>query len=148
MDSAWTPCLLEEEIQDLIDKDIPAAYINIQKKIRPVPDPKGEGFLCAFLDADSNKCKIYQMRPFECQLYPFLINLRNNKVVLTVDLNCPYVQENINKKEFKEYAGYLAAYLNSPEQLEILTDNPQIIQAYEDVRDVIELKFPGPDAPK
>ena len=148
MDSAWTPCLLEEEIQDLIDKDIPAAYINIQKKIRPVPDPKGEGFLCAFLDADSNKCKIYQMRPFECQLYPFLINLRNNKVVLTVDLNCPYVQENMNKKEFKEYADYLAAYLNSPEQLEILTDNPQIIQAYEDVRDVIELKFPGPDAPK
>ena len=142
MDSAWTPCLLEEEVQDLIDKDIPAAYINIQKKIRPVPNPKGEGFLCAFLNADSNKCKIYQVRPFECQLYPFLITLRDKKVILTVDLNCPYVKENMDKKEFKEYVTYLSVYLNSPGQLEMLKDNPQIIQAYEDVLDVIELQFP------
>lgn len=146
IDSVWTPCLLEEEVQDLLDKDIPAAYINMQRKIQPVPDPKGEGFLCAFLEAQSNKCKIYNLRPFECQLYPFLINLRNKKVVLTVDLNCPYIKEAINKKEFKEYAEYLAAYLNSKEQLEMLMDNPQIIQAYEDVTDLIELKFP--DAPK
>ena len=146
MGSAWTPCLLEEEVQELIDKDIPPAYINMQKKIRPVPNPKGEGFVCAFFDAESNKCKIYTMRPFECQLYPFLINLRNKKVVLTVDLNCPYVKENMHKKEFKEYVSYLSVYLNSPAQLEMLKDNPQIIQAYEDVLDVIELKFP--DAPE
>ncbi len=142
MDSVWTPCLLEEEVQDLIDKDIPPAYINMQRKIRPVPNPKGEGFVCAFFEAGSNKCKIYQMRPFECQLYPFLINLRNKKVVLTVDLNCPYAKENMNKKEFKEYVNYLSAYLDSPKQLEMLKDNPQIIQAYEDVLDVIELNLP------
>ncbi|MDO8661687.1 MAG: YkgJ family cysteine cluster protein [Candidatus Omnitrophota bacterium] len=146
MDSVWTPCLLEEEVQDLIDKDIPPAYINMQRKIRPVPSPKGEGFVCAFFECGSNKCKIYQTRPFECQLYPFLINLRDKKVVLTVDLNCPYVKENMRKKEFKEYADYLSAYLNSPKQLEMLKDNPQIIQAYEDVLDLIELKLP--DAPE
>ena len=146
MDSVWTPCLLEEEVQDLIDKDIPPAYINMQKKIRPVPNPTGEGFICAFFASQENKCKIYQLRPFECQLYPFLINLRHKKVILTVDLNCPYINEKINTKEFKEYAEYLAAYLNSPEQLEMLRDNPQIIQAYEDVLDVVELRLP--DAPK
>ena len=146
MDSVWTPCLLEEEVQDLIDKHIPPAYINMQRKIRPVPNPKGEGFVCAFLEAESNKCKIYGMRPFECQLYPFLINLRQKKVVLTVDLNCPYVKENMHKKEFKGYVAYLSAYLNAPQQVEMLKDNPQIIQAYEDVLDVIELK--SLDAPK
>ncbi len=148
MDSAWLPCLLEEEIQDLIDKDTPPAYINMQKKIRPLPNPGGEGFICAFFDAVGNKCKIYGTRPFECQLYPFLINLRQKKVVLTVDLNCPYVKENINKKEFKEYVEYLSAYLNSSAQLKMLKDNPQIIQAYEDVLDVIELTEFPPDAPK
>lgn len=142
IDSVWTPCLLEEEIQDLLDKDIPSAYINMQKKIRPVPNPKGEGFVCAFFDPGSNKCRIYALRPFECQLYPFLINLRDKKVILTVDLNCPYLKENMGKKEFKEYVNYLSAYLNSPKQLEMLKDNPQIIQAYEDVLDVIELKLP------
>ena len=142
IDSVWTPCLLEEEIQDFIDKDIPAAYINMQKKICPVPDPRGEGFVCAFFESADNKCRIYNMRPFECQLYPFLLNMRNKKVMLTVDLNCPYVSENMDKKEFKEYVDYLTAYLNTPEQLEILIDNPQIIQAYEDVSDVVEIKLP------
>ncbi|MDD5567936.1 MAG: YkgJ family cysteine cluster protein [Candidatus Omnitrophica bacterium] len=141
INSVWTPCLLEEEVQDLIDQDIPPAYINMQKKINPIPNPKGEGFVCAFFASESNKCKIYAIRPFECQLYPFLINLRDKKVVLTVDLNCPYIEENIGKKEFKEYVSYLSSYLNSPEQLEMLKDNPQIIQAYEDVLDVIELKL-------
>lgn len=143
IDSVWTPCLLEEEVQELLDKDIPPAYINMQKKILPVSNPRGEGFFCAFFEAESNKCKIYRMRPFECQLYPFLINLRDKKVILTVDLNCLYVKENIHKKEFKEYTDYLSAYLNSPQQLEMLKDNPQIIQAYEDVLDVIELQLPN-----
>ncbi len=141
-DSVWAPCLLEEEVQDLIDKDIPGAYINMQRRIHPVPNPKGEGFLCAFFAAGENKCKIYGQRPFECQLYPFLINLRQRKVVLTLDLNCPYVSENLKTEKFKEYASYLTADLNSPKQLEILKDNPQIIQAYEDVLDVIELQLP------
>jgi Fe-S-cluster containining protein len=146
LDSVWSPCLLEEEVQDLIDKDIPPAYINMQRKIRPVPNPGGEGFICAFLEHKTNRCKIYGFRPFECQLYPFLISLRKDKVVLTIDLNCPYAKDNLNTKEFKDYAESLAAYLNSPEQMEILRDNPQLIQAYEDVLDVVELRFP--DAPK
>lgn len=146
IDSAWTPCLLEEEVQDLMAKDIPAAYINMQRKIRPIPHPNGKGFICAFFEYASNKCKIYAMRPLECQLYPFLINLRPKKVVLTIDLNCPYVKENMHKNGFKEYVDYLSAYLNAPKQREMLEDNPQIIQAYEDVLEVIDLKLP--DAPK
>ena len=82
------------------------------------------------------------MRPFECQLYPFLLNLRGKKIILTVDLNCPYVKEKMNTPEFKEYVSYLTAFLNSPEQLEILKDNPHILQAYEDVREIVELNFP------
>lgn len=146
IDSVWTPCLLEEEVQNLIDKDIPAAYINMQRKIRPVPNANNDGYLCAFLKVESNECKIYSFRPFECQLYPFLINLRRGKAVLTVDLNCPYAKDNLHKEEFNEYVKYLTQYLNSPAQLEMLKDNPQIIQAYEDVLDVVELK--QPDAPK
>lgn len=142
IDSVWSPCLLEEEVLNLMDKKIPPAYINMQRKIRPIPNPKGDGFICAFFEAEFNKCKIYAFRPFECQLYPFLINLRDKKVVLTVDLNCPYVKEKMNTKEFKEYAEYLSSYLNTPDQLEILKDNPQIIQAYEDVMDVVELQLP------
>lgn len=138
-DSVWSPCLLEEDIQEMLDNSIPPAIISMDKKIIPIPNKEALGYICPFLVEAGNKCKIYSFRPFECQLYPFLINLRKKKVVLTVDLNCPFIKENLNSKEFKEYAEYLERFLNSPQQLELLKDNPQIIQAYEDVLDVVEL---------
>lgn len=142
IDSAWSPCLLDEEIQDLLDKKIPPAAISSGKKLLPVPNPKGEGFICPFLDIEKNKCKIYGFRPFECQLYPFLINLSQGKAILTLDLNCPFVAENLQNEEFKKYTAYLIALLNSSAWLNTLKDNPQIIQAYEEVLDVIELELP------
>ena len=140
-DSVWSPCLLDEEIQNFLDKNIPPACLSLDKKLIPLPNPQGEGYICSFFDVQGNKCKIYEFRPFECQLYPFLISLRNKKVLLTVDLNCPYIKEKINSKEFKEYTDYLTNFLNSPKQLELLKDNPHIIRAYEEVLDVIELNI-------
>ncbi len=139
-DSVWLPCLLDEEIQDLINTDIPGVYLTLDKRIEPLTNPSGEGFICPFLDSGDNKCKIYTKRPFECQLYPFLINLRGKKIVLTIDLNCCYVQEKLNTQEFKEYAGYLSQLLNSPAQIKLLKENPQILQAYEEVSEIVELK--------
>ena len=142
-DSVWSPCLLDEEIQELIDKKgIPVASISVNRRIQPVINPDSSDFICPFLGAQDNKCKIYDMRPFECQLYPFLINFRKSKVLLTVDLNCPYVYENIDTQEAKDYIAYLTVYLNSPKLIRMLKDNPQIIQAYEEVREVAELNLP------
>lgn len=138
--SVWLPCLLDEEIQDLLDRKIPPASISMDKKIPPIPHPKSEGFICAFLDIKENKCKIYDFRPLECQLYPFLINLRGKRVILSVDLNCPYIRENLNSKESKEYIDYLVTFVNSPKQIKLLKGNPQILKAYEEVAKIVELK--------
>lgn len=138
--SVWAPCLLDEEIQGLLDKKIPSASISIDKRIHPVP-AEGAAFICPFLGPQDNKCKTYEFRPFECQLYPFLVCLRDKKILLTVDLNCPYIRQKLNSKELKEYTEYLATFLNSPEQLKSLKNNPQILQAYEEVLDIVELKI-------
>ena len=143
INSVWSPCLLDEEIQELLDKKgIPVVSISISRRICPVASPNGVDFVCPYLGIPDNKCQIYDSRPFECQLYPFLINLRKDKVLLTVDLNCPYVYEKINSREIEDYITYLAGYLNSPKQLKMLKNNPQIIQAYEEVREVAELNLP------
>lgn len=139
--SVWLPCLMDEEIQELLDRKIPPAAISVDRKIQPNPHPEGEGFICAFFDVQDNKCKIYDWRPFECQLYPFLINLRGEKIILTVDLNCPYLEGNLESKEFKEYTDYLISLLNSPAQIRLLKDNPQFLKAYEGISEVIELKI-------
>ena len=105
----------------------------------PIPNPKGEGYICAFFDIGTNKCRVYDLRPFECRLYPFLITLRGKKVLLTVDLNCPYIREKLKTKEFKEYTDYLTSFLNSPARIRMLKDNPHILCAYEDVLDILHL---------
>lgn len=140
--SVWSPCLLDEEIQDLLDKKIPPASISADRRAHPVPAEKG-GYICPFLNQQENKCQIYGFRPFECQIYPFLICLRDKKVLLTIDLNCEYIKQNLNSKELKDYIDYLTNLLNSPKQLKILKNNPQIIQAYEEVLDIVEIKIPG-----
>ena len=121
-------------------KDIPAASISPDRRLHLIPNPKAEGFICPFLNIADNKCKIYAIRPFECQLYPFLLTLRGKKVILTVDLNCPYAKEKANSQEFKDYTEYLSAYLNAPAQIKILKENPQVLQAYEEVLDILELE--------
>ncbi len=141
--SVWLPCLTDEEALGFADRPgIPAVSVSPDKRIQPVPHPDGEGFICAFLDFKQNSCRIYPLRPFECRLYPFLINLRAKKVLLTVDLNCPYVREHLQEAAFKEYTAELAAYLNQPAQLKMLRNNPQLIQAYEQVAEIVELKLP------
>ena len=126
VNSVWSPCLLDEEGG---------------RRICPVDNPNGADFVCPYLEVSDNKFKIYDLRPFECQLQPFLINLRKGKVLLTVDLNCPYVYEKINSQEAKDYIVYLTNYLNSPKQLKMLKSNLQIIQAYEEVREVAEINL-------
>lgn len=140
-DSVWVPCLLEEEVQVLLDKDIPHAALSKDKRLMVIPHGAEGQFICPFLQVADNACSIYSFRPFECQLYPFLINLRGKKIILTVDLNCPYVQETIKSNEFKEYAENLAQFLNSPAQLKMLKDNPQLLVAYEQVAEVVELNL-------
>ena len=149
-DSVWSPCLLDEEIEELSKHNIPPAAITQDKKIRLVPFPEknnnlpahvGPIFICPFLNMQNNKCEIYFVRPLECQLYPFLINKRDKKVFLSVDLGCPYVKENIETTEFKEYTRYLFDLLNSLKFLAMIRSNPQIIQAYEDAKDLIELNI-------
>jgi len=127
--TVWSPCLLEEEKERLAEK------------IKLLPAARQGSFICASFNPAQNKCIIYPLRPFECQLYPFLINFKANKVFLAVDLNCPFVQENAGTQGFKEYVRKLADFFNSQEQRNILKGNPQIIQAYKEAQDLIELNI-------
>lgn len=144
-DSIWSPCLLDEEIQALLDKkDISSTYISSKHRLFLISNPqKQESYICPFLNIADNKCRIYDFRPFECQLYPFLINFRHNKIILTVDLNCPYLREHLNAKESKEYTEYLTAFLNNPGQIKILKNNPHLLINYEEISNNLELKILG-----
>jgi hypothetical protein len=60
---------------------------------------------------------------------------------LAIDLKCPYAEENLESEIFKKYTRYLVERLNRPRRLSILRNNPQIIQEYPGVLNLVELKI-------
>lgn len=146
--SIWSPGVLNEEIQLFLEDNISSLIICENKKIRLIR--RGNIFICPFLNLQDNKCKIYPFRPFECQMYPFLINRRKEKIFLAVDLGCAFIKKNLPRttvvrglhtQEFKKYVRYLDEFFNNASELDRLRNNPQIVQTYEDALDLSELKF-------
>lgn len=136
-DSVWIPHLLKEEESALL-KAKGAGNISYQK-ICPVRSKNEDIFLCSFLSASRNKCGIYLERPFECQLYPFLLNSSQRRVYLAEDPHCPYLKEKKGSNELKEYIDYLIAFINSPAQLKYIQGNLQIIHEYPGVENIAKL---------
>jgi Fe-S-cluster containining protein len=140
-DTIWSPGLLEEDRQRLLKNNIPVAFITTENRIRLSYYQRQDYFVCAFFSPQDNKCKIYAFRPFECKLYPFLVNIRRKKVFLAVDIKCPFVKESFKTAKFKKHTKYLAEILNTPAFLAILKKNSQVIQSYPDAIDLRELKI-------
>lgn len=131
-DSVWNVRLLREENNSFCGKNF---AIELLENI-------GQGnFVCKFLNTVDNKCLVYARRPFECRLYPFLINRRSDKIYLSLDLQCPYARSNLKNQAFNIYFRYLAGLFNTPQYKNVLKNNPHIIQEYGSGEDVIELKF-------
>ncbi len=141
LNSAWSPALLDKEIEELMEDNIPPSVITPEKHLRVEPFEGENNFVCALLNTTNNKCKVYQSRPLECQIYPFVVNLHGAKVFLAVDLRCPFAQSNKDNDEFEDYIEYLAEFLNRPQQLATLRSNPQIIQQYMDVLNLVEINL-------
>ena len=65
---------------------------------------------CTFFDDKDNTCRIYDNRPFECQLYPFLLTNEHNKINVHVHLSCPHIQDHLSTDEFEKFRGELKTF--------------------------------------
>lgn len=119
---------------------IPPVIVSSEKTIISILSPRDNNYVCPLLNLENNKCKIYDSRPFECQLYPFLIQKNQGKIFLSLDLHCPFANENKEQASFKEYGRYLTALLQDPEAVKTLEQNPQIAKAYPDVLNLVEVR--------
>jgi len=134
----WAPNLLDKEISLLSKRS--AGSISTDKKIKPVFSKDKDIFFCPFLNYSDNKCRAYSCRPFECRLYPFLINRSAGRVYLAADPNCPFIAGKMETKQFKDYAAYLARLLNGRAFRKMLKDNPQVIQEYPQAANIALIK--------
>lgn len=109
-------------------------------KIKLIPrNSEVNNFLCPFLNTKDNKCRIYASRPFDCQLYPFLINRKGKNIFLALDQNCAFIKENPKAPALMEYAVALAKLFSNPQYKKLFEDNPEIIQEYLGTSNLIEI---------
>ncbi len=95
----------------------------------PRLQPCGSGFRCPAFNEQMNGCTIYSVRPLDCRLYPFVLtkDASQTKVILSMDVKCPYIQEHGTDLETLAYIQRLADYLEMPVGRDYLKENPNII---------------------
>lgn len=163
IDSFLRPYFTEAEIRAAIAHGIPEAAFPRHEgcQIEVVPHPAGEGYLCPAFDPVTSRCRIYEVRPFDCQLYPFVImwDSAQKMVVLGWDTKCPYLMAQTQGRSQTDSSRHLANghLLLSPEcqtiaeavatrieaaaMLDVLAAHPALITRYQD--DVVVLRALG-----
>ncbi len=125
-ESVWKPHLLQEE-------KVALGEINI------IANPVQDNYICQRLELQSNKCGIYNNRPFDCRFYPFLFSRKKGKFFLSLDTNCAYVSQKGKEAQFQRYINDFIEFVRGPHFLDILRRNPQLLQEYDGVLDLVEL---------
>ena len=99
---------------------------------------------CSFFNSEGNTCRIYQQRPFECQLYPFVLSRNSGKAGIFVHLNCPFIQQTRHKPEFEKYVVYLKKFFQTKDTVDLIQENPELIGDYSAYGDELEYLFSLP----
>ena len=117
----WLPHLLKAD-----EKQLGISCVKAKKS-------DDSPLVCQFLNESSHICSVYEKRPFECLLYPFLIVKNNNSLDLTAHLGCPYIIKHVNSIEFREYANYLVKILLQPQILKLFKHDSDKFHCYPDI---------------
>ena len=138
--SRWRPKLTREEEQHSL-----AQKIFAKTEIDP------DGYLktaeergvcrCQFFNLKDNTCPIYKYRPFECRLYPFILHKKDDKIVVSVHLNCPYIHETRNTPKFQAFAGELRQFFEEPSTKEFVKRNVLDIGSYDEYASELDYLF-------
>ena len=141
-DSAWRPRIAETEKKQVSTKPGLAEKIFSKAKIADDGQLKAVAchglYICTFFNPEHNTCGIYHARPFDCQLYPFVLTRSAGKTVVSVHLNCPYVQEKKNSTEFQDYVSYLQEFFRREDVKTFLNKNPSLVGDYSQYREELE----------
>jgi len=99
----------------------------------------GRGFRCPCFSVSDNRCLIYRFRPFECQLYPFLLVKKGAQFFLGCDRQCLYIKS-ADKKQLQAYQKYLEKELKKKKTVSFLKRYRDLFVEYDSVD--LELLFP------
>jgi len=147
-DKYFATLFTDKEIETLkskgVFKDVFKPYRK-SKKVFQIQLIKSEAdkkmWVCPYLDEKSHLCQIYEVRPLDCKLWPFIFMLDKNKNVILACFkkNMCQITENMNKIEFKKYTDdWLAECVEKYNIFEFINLYPEFIWDYEPETVVIQ----------
>ena len=131
-DSFLAPYFTHDEINAVVEYNFPNFVDNNGGKI--ILTSFNEGYICPVFNPSTSRCKIYDIRPLDCVIYPFAImwSADGREIVLGLDMKCPYVAEFINSDSLKEAVAEMRNTMDSSLVLDIISENPGLIGPYQD----------------
>ncbi|GJL56278.1 MAG: hypothetical protein NPIRA02_34100 [Nitrospirales bacterium] len=94
-ESFLRPFFTKPEIGQAITGGVDSKFFSNAEgcQVDVVPNPSGEGYVCPAFDAETSHCRIYDVRPLDCQIYPFVLmwDQQHESVLLGWDSKCPFL---------------------------------------------------------
>ena len=138
-DSIWGPHIIPAEANEIMRLGC-AAGLSVDRR-HILTEPAGASHRCAFLGSADHHCRIYQDRPFECRLYPFVISSEQRQLRMYAHLACPFIQEKFHSLEGQVYLAYLREYFSRSASRATLCANTDVFPDYSSAQDQIEICF-------
>ncbi len=145
-DSFLAPYFTGEEIQWALREGTSFSRFSDEGGCKIGLLPHEEGYICPCFSPEDHHCRIYAHRPLDCRIYPFalMIDPAGSRLLLGIDMKCPFVQDAAHRPAIAAAANLLAALLDSSPFLELLRENPGLVNRWQDdVRVLKELGLPG-----
>ena len=140
-DSFLRPFFTADEIQSAVAAGLAPELFPTTGggQIDLVPNPAGEGYVCPGFDSATSHCRIYEVRPLDCRLYPFALmwDAEHAHVVLGWDTKCPYMRE-ASSSLVDQAADAVAQWIEQDERVATLARYPRLIGRFQD--DVIPVR--------
>ncbi len=137
-DSFLRPFFTREEIKAAIQSGISPEFFpdpeGCQIDVIANPLPGTEGYICPCFNPENGHCKIYEVRPLDCQLYPVALmrDQTDRGTVIGLDTKCPYIREHVGDAAMSQYVREVASLLESPEMQHLIGRNPSLVQRHQE----------------
>jgi len=139
-DSFLRPFFTADEIQAAVAAGLAPELFSTPDgtQINLVPNPSGEGYICPAFDSTTSQCRVYDVRPLDCRLYPFALmwDRAHTQVVLGWDTKCPYMRDASSLVE--QAAEAVAQWIEQDDSVATLAQYPRLIGRFQD--DVIVVR--------
>ncbi len=131
-ESLLAPYFTDEEVHRAIGSGVDRRYFKKRSQQQATQIeliPHGDGYICPSFNPETHECKIYPVRPLDCQLYPFVLmrGHERDEVLLGIDHKCPFLQGDLPKRMITPSVHEMVARLESDRIVALLGDYPELV---------------------